>query len=70
MACTRPKTGAPRTRPGTVWDIDRIEYAQWLSYCGVPFATLLRSLHCSPGVLRRHLRIDVAALKKAARARR
>ncbi len=58
----------PRTPVGTLWPLDRIEYVQWLWYCGLSPHQIQRTIHCSRGVLMRHLRVDLRHLR-ALRAR-
>lgn len=57
-----------RTPVGTLWPLDRIEYVQWLWYCGLSPHQIQRAVRCSRGVLMRHLRVDIRQLK-AIRAR-
>ena len=48
---------------GPLWSCDRIEYAQWLWYCGLEPWRIAKHLRCSRGVLMRNLRADLAAVR-------
>ncbi len=48
---------------GPLWASDRIEYAQWLWYCGLEPWRIAKHLGCSRGVLMRNLRADIAAVR-------
>ena len=58
-------TGAlrPAVNTGPLWSCDRIEYAQWLWYCGLEPWRIAKHLRCSRGVLMRNLRADLAAVR-------
>ena len=45
-----------------LWPLEKIEYVQWLSYCGASKTYIRKHVGCSPGVLARHLNADVRAL--------
>jgi hypothetical protein len=48
-----------------IWPVEKIEYVQWLWYCGASHKFMVKHMHCSPGVLSRHLNINLKTVTDA-----